>query len=74
MNQGGFIPSHEAGIYGLAEGGRTGFYRGSDRHAGTGSSASKSPGHPSGMLVPQVLQKILQVAIRVLITDTQDLM
>ena len=24
-NQGGLIPSHEAGIYGLAEGGRTGF-------------------------------------------------
>jgi hypothetical protein len=46
--EGGFIPSHEAGIYGLAEGGRTGFYRGSDRHAGTtSSSSSKSPGHPS---------------------------
>ena len=46
--EGGFIPSHEAGIYGLAEGGRTGFYRGSDRHAGTTSSSSThSPGHPS---------------------------
>ena len=48
MNQGGFIPSHEAGIYGLAEGGRTGFYRGSDRHAGTGSSSSSGPSGPPG--------------------------
>jgi hypothetical protein len=40
---GGLIPSHEAGIYGLAEGGRTGFYKGSDRHAGTGSSQSQAP-------------------------------
>ena len=45
---GGGTPSHEASIYGLAEGGRTGFYRGSDRHAGTtSSSSSNSPGHPS---------------------------
>ena len=36
MNQGGFIPAHQAGVLGLAEGGRTGFYRGSDRHEGTG--------------------------------------
>jgi len=28
--QGGLIPAHEAGIYGLAEGGRTGFYKGSE--------------------------------------------
>jgi hypothetical protein len=27
-NQGGLIPAHEAGIYGLAEGGRTGFFTG----------------------------------------------
>ena len=36
MNQGGFIPAHQAGVLGLAEGGSTGFYRGSDRHEGTG--------------------------------------
>ena len=43
MNQGGFIPAHQAGVLGLAEGGRSGFYRGSDRHAGTGSSQSQAP-------------------------------
>ena len=32
--QGGLIPSHEAGIYGLAEGGRTGFRNGWDPGAG----------------------------------------
>ena len=36
MNQGGMVPAHQTGILGLAEGGRTGFYRGSDRHEGTG--------------------------------------
>ena len=45
---GGMVPAHQAGVLGLAEGGRTGFYRGSDRHAGTTSSSSnQSPGHPS---------------------------
>ena len=46
--QGGRVPAHQAGVLGLAEGGRTGFYRGSDRHSGTtSSSSSNSPGHPS---------------------------
>jgi hypothetical protein len=40
---GGFIPAHQAGVLGLAEGGRTGFYKGSDRHAGTGDSQSQAP-------------------------------
>ena len=49
MNQGGFIPAHQAGVLGLAEGGRTGFYRGSDRHEGTGgwSPGAGSPGTTS---------------------------
>jgi len=42
MNQGGFIPSHEAGIYGLAEGGRTGFFKGAQ--AETSEGKSMSPG------------------------------
>ena len=41
-NQGGLIPSHEAGIYGLAEGGRTGFFKGAQ--ADTASGKSMSPG------------------------------
>ena len=49
-NQGGFIPSHEAGIYGLEEGGRTGFRGGSphdDSPTGSGSSSSGTGGSTS---------------------------
>jgi hypothetical protein len=42
FNHGGLIPSHEAGIYGLAEGGRTGFFTGAQ--ADTASGKSMSPG------------------------------
>ena len=47
---GGLIPSHEAGIYGLAEGGRTGFRGGSphdDSPTGSGSSTSGTGGSTS---------------------------
>ena len=50
MNQGGFIPSPEAGIYGLEEGGRTGFRGGSphdDSPTGSGSSSSGTGGSTS---------------------------
>ena len=40
--QGGLIPAHQAGIYGLAEGGRTGFFTGAQ--ADTASGKSMSPG------------------------------
>ena len=49
-NQGGLIPSHEVGIYGLAEGGRTGFQYGSphdDSPTGSGSSFSGTGGSTS---------------------------
>ena len=39
---GGLIPAHQAGIYGLAEGGRTGFFTGAQ--ADTASGKSMSPG------------------------------
>ena len=44
---GGLIPSHEAGIYGLAEGGRTGFRYGSPHDDSPTSSQDNSPGHPA---------------------------
>ena len=41
-NHGGFIPAHEAGIYGLAEGGRTGFFSGTQPgHTPEGRSESQ---------------------------------
>jgi hypothetical protein len=51
FNQGGVVPAHEAGIYGLAEGGRTGFFtaglaQGDDISPGTSASGGTRNGGP----------------------------
>jgi hypothetical protein len=52
-NQGGLIPSHQAGIYGLEDGGRVGFFaaglaQGDDISPGTSSDHGGGNGHPHG--------------------------
>ena len=52
-NQGGLIPSHQAGIYGLEDGGRVGFFaaglaQGDDISPGPSSDHGGGNGHPHG--------------------------
>ena len=49
--QGGLIPSHEAGIYGLAEGGRTGFRRGT-----SGAPGGGDPGMGQGLIARIIIE------------------
>ena len=49
MNQGGMVPSHQAGIYGLSEGGRTGLRFGGNPHeASQGSPDAGQSGDHHG--------------------------
>ena len=52
MNQGGFIPAHQAGVLGLAEGGRTGFQYGSPHEEAAASYAGTHAGENAARDTP----------------------
>ena len=52
-NQGGLIPSHEAGIYGLAEGGRTDYIHGGITHPGGRRGFPGGSGRPGDRPMPE---------------------
>ena len=59
--QGGLIPAHEAGIYGLEDGGRTGFFTGAQ--ADTASGKSMSPGTSASLSLSNILCSSICVGV-----------